>query len=347
MTALLFLAIACSSCIHTSYLLDQGWGQLRLITGGNHLQEVLADPKISEGDKSKIRHIQKAKEHFYRYWKKEPTAIYSKVIFLEQKAVSYLVVASPFDRIEARRECFPVAGCFPYLGFFDQKKARAHASKLQADNWETYVRPVHAYSTLGYFNDRILSSFFQYGDYALAELVFHELFHTLFFAKGEVELNENLANYFSQEMVAEYFQLNPQQKLERQTKRRQRQKLSVEVAKLANKLNARYLQHTALTPKDAQQLRQQFLDQTFFPQIRKVCGELNLVRCFPLERRWNNASLAAFLTYQSEQNSISSLREKLQLELRDFFHHIERRYQEYQKGGKKGPFADFLLRVGK
>ena len=64
---------------------------------------------------------------------------------------------------------------------------------------------MHAYSTLGYFNDHILSSFFYYNEHQLAEMIFHELFHTIFFVKNEVDLNENLAQYFAQQLTMEFF----------------------------------------------------------------------------------------------------------------------------------------------
>ena len=342
---LLMVVMSGLGCVHTGYLVDQGVGQLKLITRGDSLQEALDNPQVKARDKQKIRLIQKAKDYFYQYWKKEPTAIYSKVIFLERDAVSYLVVASPFERIEARKECFPIAGCFPYLGFFNRQKAHAYAAGLQKQNFETYIRPVHAYSTLGHFNDRILSSFFQYGDYELVDLVFHELFHTLFFAKGEVDFNENLASYFAGEMALEYFQLDTEQKLARKEERKKQQKISGLVASLAQTLDRLYRKHTSLSKPKALQLRRDFMQQTFFPQVKKECAKLKPRACFPLERQWNNASLAAFLTYQSEQSRLAGLQKKLNLGLRDFFDYVERRYLEYQKGTKEQPFADFLLQV--
>ncbi len=337
------LTIFFAGCVHTGYLVDQGVGQLKLITQGDSLQEALNNPQVKAQDKQKIRLIQKAKDYFYGYWKKEPTAIYSKVIFLEQDAVSYLVVASPFDRIEARKECFPIVGCFPYLGFFNHKKAQTYAASLQEKNFETYIRPVHAYSTLGHFNDRILSSFFQYDDYELTELVFHELFHTLFFAKGEVDFNENLASYFAGEMALEYFQLDAEQKRKREEEHKKQQQISGLIASLAQTLDGLYRKHTSLSKSKALQLRREFLEKTFFPKLKTLCAKLELSTCFPLKRQWNNAALAAFLTYQSEQSRLANLRKKLGLGLRDFFGHIERRYLEYQKESKEQSFADFLL----
>ena len=57
----------------------------------------------------------------------------------------------------------------------------------------------------GKYNDRIISSFFRYDERRLANLIFHELFHAVFFIKDEVKANENLASFFARELAKEYF----------------------------------------------------------------------------------------------------------------------------------------------
>jgi len=111
------------------------------------------------------------------------------------------VNASPFYEVKPKMFSFPLMGSFPYIGFFDQKSALKYATKLGKEDYYTYVRPVYAYSTLGYFEDKILSSFFFLDDITLVETIYHELFHTLFFAKDEVDFNENLASFFAQKML--------------------------------------------------------------------------------------------------------------------------------------------------
>ncbi|MBT5093001.1 MAG: hypothetical protein HOM21_02085, partial [Halobacteriovoraceae bacterium] len=198
---LLIVAFLSSGCAKFSYLVEQGIGQLKLQSRSKKNSEILKDPTVEESIKDKIKLITKYKEYFYRYWGKPSTGIYSKTTILKGEAVTHLVIVSPADKIEALEECFPLVGCFPYLGFFKKASAKEYASKKSAEGFVTYTRPVYAYSTLGKLEDRILSSFFQYKDSELAELIFHELFHTIFFIKDEVELNENLANYFGQVMA--------------------------------------------------------------------------------------------------------------------------------------------------
>ena len=332
-----------SACARTAYLWDQGLGQLKLVVKARPNAQVLSDPEVLEKEKQKIRKIQKYKKYFYQYWEEKPTALYSKTVFLDEAAVSYLVISSPYDEIKAKEECFWPLGCFPYLGFFKKEKAKEYARSMEKEGFETYMRPVYAYSTLGYFNDRILSSFFQYNDFDLALLIFHELFHTLFFVKNEVELNENLAHYFSQEMVMEYFKWDEKERKKRERFKLKQEELSLNIVKMSRRLNRRYDQGAPLVHRQAKELREEFMRDTFYPHMKKLCSRLALSPCFPLKRNWNNASLAAFLTYERQGKKINELRKKLKLELRPFFHYVKRIHEEYQKEEREESFLIYLF----
>ena len=166
-----------SSCAKLSYLYEQGRGQLSLLTSARENKDVLHDIKIPIKYKDKIVKVEEYKKYFYRYWDRPPQEIYSQTTILDRDAVTYLLIASPYNKIDPNKFCFPFMGCFPYIGFFKEKSAREKASELSDKGLITWVRPVYAYSTLGYFDDPIISSFFRYNDFQLAELVFHELFH--------------------------------------------------------------------------------------------------------------------------------------------------------------------------
>jgi predicted aminopeptidase len=56
-----------------------------------------------------------------------------------------------------------------------------------------------AYSTLGWFDDPILSSMVGWGDERLATLIFHELAHQRFYVQDDTEFNESFASFVEQE----------------------------------------------------------------------------------------------------------------------------------------------------
>ena len=57
-----------------------------------------------------------------------------------------------------------------YRGFYDEADARRHAEKLRAQGYDVYVGGVPAYSTLGWSDDPLLSTFIRYSDAQLARL---------------------------------------------------------------------------------------------------------------------------------------------------------------------------------
>lgn len=341
------LLFCLGGCAKFDYLYEQGMGQLSLQSRARDNREMLKNVRVSSDQKEKIKKIQELKKYFYSYWAKKETPIYSQTTMLKNKAVSYLVVASPFSEIKAEETCFPLMGCFPYLGFFNLASAKDFAKSREQEGFVTWVRPVYAYSTLGYFTDTILSSFFNYSDYELAELIFHELFHTIFFINNQVELNENLANYFAKEMLEEYFTktnqldyLRIQQKEEVEGK-----KLRKSVVNLTAELQEHYQKLLPKTASEAELILNEFLEKRFRPEILKSCQELNIPprNCFPLEKQWNNASFAAFLTYEKKSDDLEGLQKKLGLDLKGYYNWITKKHNEFQKVAEVTEFSKYLF----
>ena len=103
------------------------------------------------------------------------------------------VVAAPEFSLEPIKSCFPVAGCVNYRGFFSQEAADRYAGKLKAEGNDVFVYGVAAYSTLGRFDDPLLSSFIRYPDAELARLLFHELAHQVAYVQDDSTFNESFA----------------------------------------------------------------------------------------------------------------------------------------------------------
>lgn len=329
-----FILLSLCSCAKLGYLIDQGHGQWQLFSQGKDNHEVLQDDSVKQEHKQKIRLVQKYKAYFYNYYNKEPTEVYEETTFLDREAVTYLVIASKYDEVKAKQECFVFMGCFPYLGFFDEKKATSYQKKLESKGMVTYKRPVLAYSTLGYFDDNILSTFFSYDEEGLAELIFHELFHTIFFIKNEVDLNENLATYFSQRMVEEYFSFSQEEIARRKESRRKVQTINKALVAQVDDLVKMYEEKKPKMKEEAQALFDQFMENRFKPSLQKVCRELKVKNCYPLKREWNNASLTAYLTYQDKMSKLYDYHQSKNMGLRELLKDFEDKYKMYKKNYK-------------
>ena len=81
-----------------------------------------------------------------------------------------------------------------YKGIFNSYWSRVEASKFDPQN-TILMYEVTAYSTLGWFNDPILSSMMSYSDYDLVNTIIHETVHATIFIKNQADFNERLATF--------------------------------------------------------------------------------------------------------------------------------------------------------
>jgi len=120
---------------------------------------------------------------------------YRTYVELEEPNVVWNLFAAPELSLEPRTWCYPFVGCAPYRGYFDRATAERHRERLAQQGFDTYVGGVAAYSTLGWFDDPLLSSFIRLPEADLADLLFHELAHSRVWVKGDVAFNEAFASF--------------------------------------------------------------------------------------------------------------------------------------------------------
>ena len=77
---------------------------------------------------------------------------------VDRSAVVWVVSASDPLSFQPRTWTFPVVGSVPYLGWFNRDDARAFADELKGQGYDVDLRGADAYSTLGWFEDPILST---------------------------------------------------------------------------------------------------------------------------------------------------------------------------------------------
>lgn len=131
--------------------------------------------------------------------------IYTNYIQLDRPYVTYLLTVSEKFRLKAYTWYFPVTGTVPYKGFFKKGLALREAKTFPREKYDTYVRGVSAYSTLGWFEDAILSSMLSYSEHGFAVMIFHELAHTVLFFKGHVNFNERFAEFIGRKAGELFF----------------------------------------------------------------------------------------------------------------------------------------------
>ena len=329
MAKLVLLAILLSGCAKFSYVAGQSWEQVRLVTAGENIKDVLQKDTVSTEIKKSLKDIIQYKKFFYDYFEEEPNDIYQKVILLDRKAVSHLVITSSWEEIKAKEECFPVVGCFPYLGFFDSKKAIKYQMEMEKMGFSSHSRPVYAYSTLGKFNDRILSSFFNYSKRGLSNLIFHELVHAHIFFKNGVSFNENLASFFADQLNEEYFEDN------QETKRVERLKLKSkkEIREIINTNTVEINDYLFKIPKSEKRMTlKKLINEKFGKKFKQktdeICEKNQISKkwCESYQIEWTPSKLAAIGTYNSLRDDIENYYNENFNNLKEFYNFLKQKY---------------------
>ena len=74
-----------------------------------------------------------------------------------RRYVVWNVVAAPEFSVDPKEWCYPVVGCVAYRGYFGEDRARRFAAEVRGQGLDVTVGGVAAYSTLGHFNDPVLT----------------------------------------------------------------------------------------------------------------------------------------------------------------------------------------------
>lgn len=209
--ALALAAVLSSGCLTMHAALQSAEGQLTLLAARKPIAEVIASPRTRPRLKALLGEIEKVKR-FGEERGLRPTGNYQDYVDVHRKAVVYVVSACEPLRFRSKTWSFPVAGDFPYLGWFDRRSAQDYARDLQDDGWDVDVRGATAYSTLGWFRDPVLSSMIASGPEALGDLVdvvLHESVHATLHLEGQALFDESLASFVADRLTPEYLARAP------------------------------------------------------------------------------------------------------------------------------------------
>lgn len=189
---LLSVAISLSGCALPYYWQAVG-GQISLLRKRVPIETVVSDPAYDAATRARLETVLELRKFAVDELKLPDNDSYTSFVALDRPYVVWNVIATEEFSVEPVRWCFPIAGCVAYRGYFDRADAEKFEHRLDAQGFDTYSGGSTAYSTLGYFDDPVLSTMIGGTEQGIAGVLFHELAHQRIYVKGDSELSEAYA----------------------------------------------------------------------------------------------------------------------------------------------------------
>lgn len=204
-----FIAATLTSC-SPGYVMRGAYEQSKILLSRRDITDVVADPDTSSEDRDKLRLVVEARRYSASIGLKTGNS-FTTYSDIGKDTLSWVVVGARKDSFSLYTWWFPVVGSVPYKGFFDKSDAEEQATALQQEGYETWVRGTDAFSTLGWFNDPVLSTTLKNSPMRIANTVIHESVHPTVWIKGNVPFNESLANFVAAVGTEQFFEQHLQE----------------------------------------------------------------------------------------------------------------------------------------
>jgi len=182
-----------AGCSPIGYYWQAMRGQMELVRKSRPIADVIADSATQPKLRETLRQVSVMRDFASRELALPDNGTYRRYADLGRAFVVWNVFAAEEFSTHAKEWCFPIAGCVGYRGYFSEAAARAFAQEQEKAGLDVYVGGVPAYSTLGWLDDPVLSTFIHYPSTELARLIFHELSHQVVYVKGDTTFNESFA----------------------------------------------------------------------------------------------------------------------------------------------------------
>ena len=189
----LLALLALGGCSNLPYFAQAVAGQIELGHKQRPVADVISAPDTPPVLAERLRWAWQMRDFASTELHLPDNNSYRQYADLQRNYVVWNVVATPEFAFTPTTQCFPLAGCLPYQGFFDKHMAEEHAQQLRQQGHDVWLYGVSAYSTLGWLDDPLLNTFTRYGEISMARLMFHELAHQQVYVKDDSAFNEAFA----------------------------------------------------------------------------------------------------------------------------------------------------------
>jgi predicted aminopeptidase len=187
------------------YLARAGWEEMKILKARRPITALVADSTVAPEVRAKLSLVLEARAYAEDSLGLPAEEAFTQYTQLERDTLVLVLSGASRDALRPVTWWFPVVGRLPYKGFFKAAHALAAVRKLEADGFDTYLRPASAFSTLGWFNDPLLSTTLVADSVDLVNTVIHELTHNRYFATSAAVFTESFANFVGARGAERFF----------------------------------------------------------------------------------------------------------------------------------------------
>jgi predicted aminopeptidase len=265
---ILFFAAATLQCQSISYYDQAINGHTEILRSREPISDLIDDPDTPAILRKKLIFIQTVRDFSEKQLHLPVNDHYLSYVELNRPYVVWNVFAAPEFSLTPKTWCFPIAGCVAYRGYFSEQDAERFGDSLIQEGYDVFIGGAIAYSTLGWFDDPVLSTFLYLSPPEIAALIFHELAHAILYIQDDTAFNESFATAVAEEGLRRWQSAaNDLKSYENWLlKGQRRQRFISLVSKFRAKLQDLYEGELPLTEKRSQkaavfnQMRSEFLD---------------------------------------------------------------------------------------
>jgi len=186
------------------YFTKQGTYLLRYGTGARPVQQLLADPATPVDTVDFLHRVQDIRLFAVQEVGLKDNGNYTRYRQIDRDHLVDVVSACDAISFTPYLWRYPFLGRLPYKGYYERPDADAEAARLRKEGWDVVVRPVDAFSTLGFTKDPLYSFMKSYSPFELASLIIHEQTHATLFLRGQPDFNEEMASFVGDEGAFEW-----------------------------------------------------------------------------------------------------------------------------------------------